>query len=79
MERKFNVGDKVRLISKTKNNIEMVVRGYAYDIANANPTSAPFIGDFKKQLKDMVTCDWNDKNGCPKSKSYNENELEKCE
>lgn len=75
MERKFKTGDKVRLVSDTMANIEMTVRGYASDLARNNPTVAPYMGDFQKHLNGKVVCDWRDKNDCPQSENYYEDEL----
>lgn len=79
MERKFKTGDVVvRLASDTEENTPMTVRGYADEIAKKDPTSSPFMGDFKAELEGLVRCDWRDKFDVPHQKDYYEDELVKC-
>lgn len=78
MERKFKTGDKVRLVSDSSENQPMTVKGYALELAEKNPTSSPFMGDWRKTLEDMVVCDWRDRTDRPQEKEYHEEELVKC-
>jgi len=56
----------------------MTVKGYALELAEKNPTSSPFMGDWRKTLEDMVVCDWRDRTDRPQEKEYHEEELVKC-
>lgn len=78
MKRKFQVGDKVRLVSDTQGCTPMTVRGYADDIAKKDGISSPFIGEFLEQMEGEVICDWRDSYGQPCKRNYHENELLNC-
>lgn len=62
MERKFEIGDKVRLVSETPDNCEMTIRGYSFDIESQKPQNSLYIESYKKSLNGFVRCDWRDKN-----------------
>lgn len=79
MERKFKCGDKVRLVSDTKENVVMTVRDYAYDIAISDPRNAMLKETIRATYENLVSCDWRDKLDVPHQKDYKENELIKCE
>ena len=80
MERKFNVGDKVRLISDAQENTVMTVCGYTFDLEAVMPQNEMLknTGQLQKMYEGFVTCDWRDKSDVPYRNNYKENELEKC-
>ena len=72
MERKFKVGDVVRLKSDSIDNVEMTVDGYKPDKTPSVRLAVEAVG---QHVLYEVCCVWRDKDDKPQEKYYHEDAL----
>ena len=62
MGEKFKIGDNVRLVSDTNENVAMEVRGYVFDIEMSYPPNTILRETLRSAYEGLVRCEWTDKN-----------------
>lgn len=70
MERKFQIGDLVKLKSDSENCISMTVIGYEIDFVD--PLYAELCNE------NTVVCAWRDEHGKPYKENYHQDALQSC-
>lgn len=78
MGEKFKIGDKVRLVSDTEENVVMTVSGYVFDIEMSYPPNTLLRETLRSAYEGLVRCEWTDKNNSHHKNDYYEEELVLC-